>query len=354
MTVMLENISKTFGEHVALQNVSLTMQEGTLTSLLGPSGCGKTTLLRIISGLEHPSEGRVLVDGRDVTYGKEKRNIGFVFQHYALFQHMNVFDNVAFGLTVKPKKQRLSHTDIQERVHEVLSLVQLDNQSRKFPHQLSGGQQQRIALARVLAIQPKILLLDEPFGALDSIVRRDLRRWLRRLHDEIHVTTILVTHDQEEALEISDTVALFNHGILEQSGHPRDIYRAPASAFVYEFLGAVNVFQGRFKDSNLVHFTVDKEEAPIAESAQSFYVRPHEIQVRPLAEKQEQDLCGIIIRVRFVANTVFLEIRMRVDCMAEDEHEQIVEASITDDSWEIHRFKTGDKVAVCIKNVAAF
>lgn len=356
MTVELKNITKSFGKHVALQDVSLCIKGGTLTSLLGPSGCGKTSLLRIISGLELPDSGQVLFDNEDITYQQLKiRNIGFVFQSYALFQHLSVFDNVAFGLTVKPRKERLSHADIESRVHEVLSLVQLDNQSTKFPNQLSGGQQQRVALARVLAIQPRILLLDEPFGALDANVRRDLRRWIRKLHDEIHITTILVTHDQEEALEISDEVALFNHGHLEQVGNPRDIYTSPASSFVYEFLGVVNVFKGRLKDHHLVHFSPDKKPQPIeGTSADAVYVRPHEFKMRPIAQKQEDDLTGVIVRVSFVANTVLLEIRTDSDKDKGLGDVRIIEASISDLEWEEHRYKIGDLVSFRARKMVTF
>ena len=355
MQVELKNIYKTFGEHVALENISLVIEEGNLTSLLGPSGCGKTTLLRIISGLECPSAGQVFVNGEDVASVQAKQNVGFVFQHYALFQHMSVFDNVAFGLTVKPRKERLSKEKIQEQVHEVLSLVQLDNQSKKFPHQLSGGQQQRIALARVLAIQPQILLLDEPFGALDATVRRTLRRWLRKLHEDIHITTILVTHDQEEALEISDKVALLNQGALEQFGTPREIYTSPANAFVYEFLGVVNVFHGRLKDHHLVHFSPDKKEEFLDDDIQKVYIRPHEVHVRPIHNKQKNDLEGCIIRVSFIANTVLLEIKLISEHGDKEPHDiQIIEATISDTEWEQYKFKSGDRVSVRAEKIVAF
>ncbi len=370
MRLELQNISKSFGEHVALQDISIKIKEGKLTSFLGPSGCGKTTLLRIISGLEYPSSGKLFLNGDDITYQKSKiRNVGFVFQHYALFQHMTVFDNVAFGLTVKPKKERLSKEALFERVHEVLSLVQLDNQSKKYPSQLSGGQQQRIALARVLAIRPKILLLDEPFGALDATVRRELRRWLRNLHEEIHITTILVTHDQEEALEISDEVALFNQGILEQVGSPRDIYTSPVNSFVYEFLGVVNVFHGRFKQHNLVHFTPSAQEEFIDSEVQQIYVRPHEIQVYPLTAVHaknaslEKELQGTIIRVSFIANTVHLDIKVDMheetehndaDTDKEKVHTKIIEASISENEWEQYKYKAGDKVYLQFQKLSSF
>jgi sulfate transport system ATP-binding protein len=225
--------------------VSLHIDTGELVALLGPSGCGKTTLLRIIAGLETPDSGSVVVQGEDTTALEvQKRQVGFVFQHYALFRHMTVFDNVAFGLRVRPRRQRPDEKAIRARVQQLLELVQLDWLADRYPNQLSGGQRQRIALARALAVEPKVLLLDEPFGALDAKVRKELRRWLRRLHDELHVTTVFVTHDQEEALEVADRIVVMNHGRVEQVGPPDEVYRHPANAFVYGFLGAANRFEG--------------------------------------------------------------------------------------------------------------
>ncbi len=237
MSIQVQNINKRFGNFVALDNVSLNFPTGELTALLGPSGCGKTTLLRVIGGLEYADNGRVLLEGEDAsdTHVRE-RQIGFVFQHYALFRHMTLFDNVAFGLRVKPRKLRPGETEIKRKVHDLLNLVQLDWLGDRFPPQLSGGQRQRIALARALAVEPRVLLLDEPFGALDAKVRKELRRWLRRLHDEIHVTSIFVTHDQEEALEVADHIVLMNHGKVEQIGTPQAVYEAPATPFVESFL----------------------------------------------------------------------------------------------------------------------
>jgi sulfate/thiosulfate transport system ATP-binding protein len=247
MSIEVRNIHKRFGEFVALGDVSLEFPTGELVALLGPSGCGKTTLLRIIAGLETADRGQVLLEGDDAsdTHVRE-RQVGFVFQHYALFRHMTVFDNVAFGLRVKPKRERPTEAAIAKKVHELLGLVQLDWLADRFPSQLSGGQRQRIALARALAVEPRVLLLDEPFGALDAKVRRELRRWLRRLHDELHVTSIFVTHDQEEALEVADRVVLMDHGRVEQVGSPREVYEHPASPFVFGFLGAVNTLPGGF------------------------------------------------------------------------------------------------------------
>ena len=245
MSIEVKNIHKEFGEFKALDNVSLTFPSGELVALLGPSGCGKTTLLRIIAGLETADKGTVILDGEDAscTHVRE-RQVGFVFQHYALFKHMTVFDNVAFGLRVKPKNERLSEEEIAKKVHELLNLVQLDWLHDRFPSQLSGGQRQRIALARALAVEPRVLLLDEPFGALDAKVRKELRRWLRKLHDELHITSIFVTHDQEEALEVADRVVLMNQGKVEQIGSPSEVYDHPKTPFVYGFLGNVNRFNG--------------------------------------------------------------------------------------------------------------
>jgi sulfate transport system ATP-binding protein len=241
MAIVIDRISKRFGDFVALDNVSLNVPDGELTALLGPSGSGKSTLLRIIAGLELPDAGRIELSGRDVTnIPPQRRGIGFVFQHYAPFKHMTVRDNVAFGLTIR----RRPKDEINARVHELLSLVQIEQFSDRYPAQLSGGQRQRMALARALAVEPEVLLLDEPFGALDARVRKELRAWLRRLHDETHVTTVFVTHDQEEAMEVADGIVVMNHGKIEQIGPPRDLYEQPANEFVMGFIGEVNRLDG--------------------------------------------------------------------------------------------------------------
>ncbi len=283
MSIQVQNIHKAFGDFVALGDVSLDFPTGELVALLGPSGCGKTTLLRIIAGLESADGGRVLLDGEDAsdTHVRE-RHVGFVFQHYALFRHMSVFDNVAFGLRMKPRSQRPSEKVIRTKVHDLLKLVQLDWLADRFPAQLSGGQRQRIALARALAVEPRVLLLDEPFGALDAKVRKELRRWLRRLHDELHITSIFVTHDQEEALEVADRVVLMDHGKVEQIGTPEEVYRHPATPFVYGFLGAVNPFQGRV-DGDALRIGDDR----LPRLADGFehgdeviaFARPHELDI---------------------------------------------------------------------------
>ena len=241
MSIELKGIVKRFGSFVAVDNVDLHIETGELLALLGPSGSGKTSLLRMIAGLEAPDAGSVSFQGKDATDTHARdRQVGFVFQHYALFGHLTIFENIAFGLRVRPRKQRLSETDIAAKVNALLLLVQLDWLADRYPHQLSGGQRQRVALARALAVEPRVLLLDEPFGALDARVRQELRRWLRRLHDDVHVTSVFVTHDQEEALEVADRVVVMNHGRIEQIGTPADVYEHPATPFVFEFLGHVN------------------------------------------------------------------------------------------------------------------
>ncbi len=289
MSIEVKNIHKAFGNFVALDNISLDFPTGELVALLGPSGCGKTTLLRIIAGLEQADSGQVLLEGEDAsaTHVRE-RQVGFVFQHYALFKHMTVFDNVAFGMRMKPRAQRPSVAKIRDKVHELLNLVQLDWLADRFPAQLSGGQRQRIALARALAVEPRVLLLDEPFGALDAKVRKELRRWLRRLHDELHITSIFVTHDQEEALEVADRVVLMDHGHVEQIGTPEEVYRHPATPFVYSFLGAVNHFHGRTEDG-LIRVGEDVLQRQPDDFAQTLaqgasvvaFARPHELAVLP-------------------------------------------------------------------------
>ena len=279
MSISVQNITKTFGAHTALDRVSLEVPDGELVALLGPSGSGKTTLLRIIAGLEEPdpgSGGAILFHGEDVAGSRVgERQVGFVFQHYALFRHMTVFENIAFGLRVRPRRVRPSRAAISARVRELLRLIQLEGLEQRYPSQLSGGQRQRVALARALAVEPRVLLLDEPFGALDAKVRQDLRRWLRRLHDEIHVTSVFVTHDQDEALEVADRVAVLNHGRIEQVGAPDEIFHKPASEFVMNFLGHVNLFHGRIEAGK----PVIEADGDGAESPARLLVRPHELEI---------------------------------------------------------------------------
>jgi sulfate transport system ATP-binding protein len=264
MSIEVKQVTKTFNTFKALDEINLKVETGELIALLGPSGSGKTTLLRIIAGLETADAGEILFHGQDARAKQTKdRNVGFVFQHYALFRHMTVFDNIAFGLQVKPKATRPSKEDIKKKVHELLKLVQLDWVADRYPSQLSGGQRQRIALARALAIEPKVLLLDEPFGSLDAKVRKELRQWLRRFHDDLHITTLFVTHDQEEALEVADKIVVMNQGKIEQVGTPEEVYHNPASVFVLNFLGNVNLFHARIDNAK----------------ATKMYVRPHQVAI---------------------------------------------------------------------------
>jgi sulfate/thiosulfate transport system ATP-binding protein len=252
VSIRLSGIRKNYGDFVALGGVDLEIDDGELIALLGPSGSGKTTLLRVIAGLEKPDSGSVTVNGADnSTRSFRDREVGFVFQHYALFRHMTVFENVAFGLRVRPRRSRPAEREIASRVHELLKLVQLDFLADRYPSQLSGGQRQRVALARTLAVEPKVLLLDEPFGALDAKVRRELRQWLRRLHEQIRVTSVFVTHDQDEALELGNRVVVMNSGRIEQVGTPDQVYHHPANPFVHHFLGSVNLFHGRVEKGKL-------------------------------------------------------------------------------------------------------
>ncbi len=270
MSIEVRNLRKAFGKTVVCDNLNLDIPAGELVALLGPSGSGKTSLLRIMAGLETPDAGSVLFHGEDATQTDVRdRNVGFVFQHYALFGHMSIFENVAFGLRVRPKANRPREAEIKSKVMQLLKLVQLDWLADRYPHQLSGGQRQRIALARALAVEPKVLLLDEPFGALDAKVRKELRRWLRRLHDEVHVTSVFVTHDQEEAMEVADRIVVMNEGRIEQVGTPDQVYDHPASPFVLQFLGDVNLFHGRTSHT----------PGGGTVKGDTVYVRPHELEI---------------------------------------------------------------------------
>ena len=276
MSIEVRQVHKQFGNFTALNNINLDIEAGELVALLGPSGCGKTTLLRIIAGLETPDTGNILFNGDDVSRRDvRKRNVGFVFQHYALFRHMTVFDNVAFGLRMKSRRERPSEAVIAEKVQELLRMVQLDWLSDRYPEQLSGGQRQRIALARALAVEPQILLLDEPFGALDAKVRKELRRWLADLHEDINLTSVFVTHDQEEAMEVADRIVVMNKGVIEQIGTPAQVYENPASEFVYHFLG----------DSNRLQV-----------ADQDIQFRPHEVLLSQIAQADHQ--AGVVRDIR--------------------------------------------------------
>jgi sulfate/thiosulfate transport system ATP-binding protein len=346
MSILVKNITKKFGAFTALDNVSLEVPNGSLLALLGPSGSGKTTLLRIIAGLEVPDSGSVVCQDEDITRQSARdRNVGFVFQHYALFRHMNVFENVAFGMRVRKQPKEL----INDRVRELLHLVRLDGLERRYPSQLSGGQRQRVALARALAIQPKILLLDEPFGALDAKVRQELRGWLRRLHHEINMTSVFVTHDQEEAFEVADRVVVMNQGRIEQAGAPDDVFEHPANPFVMDFLGNVNVFHGRVQNgrASLGSMEVAYPEYPHQEARPAtLYVRPHELEI----EHSPNGTASLKARVErinpagSVAKVFLLAAEFGVGLNVELSPERYVELAL----------KTGDTVYVSPRKVRVF
>ena len=317
MSIDVRHISKTFGTFRALDDVSVTIPDGQLVALLGPSGSGKSTLLRVIAGLETAdrvdpnaaAQPLVTLRGESVTNQTVgERGIGFVFQHYALFRHMTVFDNIAFGLRVKPWRQRPRKRAIREKVLQLIKLMQIDGLEHRTPGQLSGGQRQRVALARALATEPKVLLLDEPFGALDAKVRQDLRKWLRRLHDEIHVTSVFVTHDQEEALEVADQIVVMNKGKIEQQGTPEEVFHKPATAFVTEFLGNVNLFHGRVENGKAVfgNISVERPDATDAKPA-TMFVRPHEIDLDREA-KTPTSIAAKISRIQSAGSVVKVEL----------------------------------------------
>ena len=319
MSIEICGVGKRFGNFVALDNIDLQIPTGELVALLGPSGCGKTTLLRIIAGMESADAGHVKFSGEEATHlHARERQVGFVFQHYALFRHMSVFENVAFGLRVKPKDQRLAEAEIRRRVLDLLKLVQLDWLADRYPSQLSGGQRQRIALARALAVEPKVLLLDEPFGALDTKVRKELRRWLRRLHDEMHISSVFVTHDQEEALEVADRVVVMNKGRIEQIGTPDEVYSNPASPFVYQFLGNVNVFHSRVHGqwADVGRDAASSEAAAPSGEALAF-VRPHDIDIEHTAVEgglealvQDVHAIGPLVRVELAHASELIEVEL--------------------------------------------
>ncbi len=365
MSIEIRNVSKDFGTFHALRGVNLDIESGELVALLGPSGCGKTTLLRIIAGLETADQGHIVVNGADTTTKHvRERNVGFVFQHYALFRHMSVFDNVAFGLRMKPKATRPAKAVIKQKVHELLGLVQLDWLADRYPSQLSGGQRQRIALARALAVEPEVLLLDEPFGALDAKVRKELRRWLRRLHDDLHVTSIFVTHDQEEALEVADRVVLMNSGQVEQIGSPQEVWDHPASPFVYGFLGDVNLFHGRAHEGEMLigedqHGLrlASPEHSDVQDSKAFAYVRPHDLDVQRYvvglnAADQPRGIVAKLTRAMVIGPIARLEL-LPLDASAAGSGD-IIEAQIPAQHYRELDFKEGDTLVLTPRKARVF
>ncbi len=377
MQISLHQISKDYRDCNALADVSLVIEEGELVALLGPSGSGKTTLLKIIAGLEVPSRGKIHINNKNVTHLSPKdRNVGFVFQHYALFKNMNVFENIAFGHKVRPGKHRLSNEDIKNRVHDLLKLVQIDNLADRYPHELSGGQRQRVALARALAVEPKILLLDEPFAALDAKLKLELRRWLRKLQKETKITIILVTHDQEEALDIADRVMILNSGSIEQIGTPKEIYHSPDNPFVYNFLGHYNVFkaiknkQGKIsilskQTSNtakpekwynkhkivssitnlLKPSNIDPTETQQIEEYFEVFVRPHDMEVtnKPTSDEYVK---ATITHLNLASPLVKLEL--------ESPDYELIQAEISQEKFESLQLKKGDQVYIKAKQFTMF
>jgi sulfate transport system ATP-binding protein len=348
MGIDVQNLTKAFGHFMALRDVSFTVRTGELVALLGPSGSGKTTLLRIIAGLEVPEAGTVFFDGDDASDRSVKdRGVGFVFQHYALFRHMTVFENVAFGIRVRPRATRPPEDVIRRRVNDLLALVQLDYLGDRYPSQLSGGQRQRVALARALAVEPKVLLLDEPFGALDAKVRQELRRWLRRLHAEIHLTSVFVTHDQEEALELANRVVVMNEGKIEQDGTPEEVVEHPATPFVVNFLGNVNIFQGRVQNGKalLGRLAIEYPEHPHTESRRAAgYARPHELEVSRVDEGG--GLWTTVIDVRVTGAVVKMEVN--------DDDGRPIQVELGREQYELTRAIVGERVYVKPRRVRVF
>ncbi|MGQ3671158.1 sulfate/molybdate ABC transporter ATP-binding protein [Xanthobacter sp. TB0136] len=311
MSIEVVGVTKRFKSFTALDNVSLTINSGELVALLGPSGSGKTTLLRIIAGLEWPDSGEVRFDGQDaLSRSVRERNVGFVFQHYALFRHMSVFENVAFGLRVRKGKDKLPEASIQAKVNELLKLVQIDWLADRYPAQLSGGQRQRVALARALAISPQVLLLDEPFGALDAKVRKELRRWLRQLHEELPVTSVLVTHDQEEALELADRVVVMGHGRIEQVGTPGEVYDNPATPFVHDFIGETIALPGEARGGGLYlnEKALGLDAQGLADGPARIFARPHDVE---LAGPDDTPFRGRVLAVRTFGPTRRADVELK-------------------------------------------
>jgi sulfate/thiosulfate transport system ATP-binding protein len=358
IAIEARHVSRTFGPWTALRDVSVAVNDGELVALLGPSGSGKTTLLRIIAGLEQPDahpETAVFINGVDISRQRpDERKVGFVFQHYALFRHMSVFENIAFGLRVRPKRVRPPESEIRRRVGELLELIQLGRWSNQYPSQLSGGQRQRVALARALAIEPNVLLLDEPFGALDARVRQELRRWLRTLHARIHVTSVLVTHDQEEALEVADRIAIMNQGRIEQFGTPDEVFHHPASEFVVTFLGNVNLFHGRVEAGKALigGLAVDASRAlPANGGSARVFVRPHELDI-DIQRPSGASVRARVLRIQSAGPLV------RVELSAEEDDavraEDTINVELTHERYRELTIRVGDTVFVRLRDARVF
>ncbi len=350
MSIEIRNVTKHYGSFQALTDINLTIPTGELVALLGPSGSGKTTLLRIIAGLESIDQGKILFDGQDLSdVLVNQRNVGFVFQHYALFKHMTVFDNIAFGLNVRKRSLRPSKQEIENKVNELLDLVKLTGFAKRYPSQLSGGQRQRVALARALAVEPKILLLDEPFGALDAKVRKELRRWLRKLHNEIHVTSVFVTHDQEEALDVADRIVIMNKGKIEQLGTPTEVYDRPSTPFVYDFLGNVNLFHGRLHKGKLA-FGSTQLDAPDhleATDVQAVgYVRPHHLKIER-QKYNEEAIAATIIFMHSIGPTWYIE-------MKREDSDAYVEVELSREEFTQLELQLNERVYVSPKEMKVF
>ncbi len=347
MSIEVQGVTKRFGNFTALSDVSVEVPSGSLVALLGPSGSGKTTLLRVIAGLETPDSGNIYFQDEDATDRPMcSRNVGFVFQHYALFRHMTIFDNIAFGLQVRKRPKE----EVRERVHELLKLIQLEGVERRYPAQLSGGQRQRVALARALAARPKVLLLDEPFGALDAKVRKELRGWIRRLHDEIHITSLFVTHDQEEALELADRVILMHDGKIEQVGTPDEVYDPPATPFVMNFLGDVNIFHARVEGGKVNLADGLRADAPPHVSGEGrnvvAFVRPHDMDL-DLTQKDESSARARVRWINAVGPTVKVELELT-------DSGKTVEVELTRERHEALRLSRGEIVYVTTKGIKVF
>ncbi|MGW6664551.1 MULTISPECIES: TOBE-like domain-containing protein [Peribacillus] len=347
MSIIIENVTKYYGAYQALRNIDLEIKSGELVALLGPSGSGKTSLLRIIAGLEQAENGKILFNEENYTHKHVKdRNVGFVFQHYALFRNMTIFDNIAYGLKVRPRKIRPSKEVIAQKVTELLQLVKLEGYKDRYPSQLSGGQRQRVALARALAVEPNILLLDEPFGALDAKVRKELRRWLRRLHDEFNVTSVFVTHDQEEAMDVADRVVIMNEGKIEQIGTPEEVYDHPENPFVYDFLGSVNLFKGNVHQGKLVTGNVEMNAPDSEDGAGTGYVRAHNfIMEREPTEKGS--IASIIDHIHTIGPIV------RIEVIRQDTNEPL-EIELTKEQYMNLEISKGERVFVRPKELKVF